>query len=128
MLRLAVIAIVLVACKDDSGTARKVSPAPAVTTGEPAPEPPGGPPRCTVVGAHLAGGLEMPGEVHATANGVDVSMSGDKMNAAMEDALVQACRDLAWSQETRACALAWTGNILRERARLAEACPGTVKK
>lgn len=121
-----VLALVTLGCKDSSGTARKVSPAPKAASS--APEPPGGPPSCAEVGAHLASGMGSPGDVHANAGGADITVSGDQMAAAMETALVQVCREDAWSHETRACAFGWNGNIFRERAQLAELCPGTVKK
>lgn len=118
--------MVLPACKDDSGTARKVAPAPVKK--ERAPEPPGGPPSCDDVGTHLGAALDVPSEMHAKVGGADVPVSGDDMRAAMEGALVEACREAAWSHDTRLCAMSWNGNILRERAKLAEACPGTVKQ
>lgn len=125
MLRVALISVLLVACKGGSESSRDES-APAKRK-EPAPEPPGGPPSCAEVGAHLAAALEVPNEVRGNANGVDVKMSGKAMHGAMRNGLIQACRDVAWSQETRACVMTWNGNILRERASLTQACPGTVK-
>lgn len=127
MFRSVVIALLLVVgCKDDSGRAHKVSPAPTVKAR--APEPPGGPPSCAEVGAHLAAGLDMPSEVHAKAGGADVTMSGDTMRAGMEEGLADGCRDAAWSHDTRVCVMSWSGNILHDRAKLTEACPGTVTK
>lgn len=127
MFRSVVIALLLVVgCKDESGRAHKVSPAPKVKAL--APEPPGGPPSCADVGAHLAAGLGMPSEVHANAGGVDVTMSGDTMRGGMEEALVDACRQAAWPHDTRVCVMSWSGNILHDRAKLTEACPGTVAK
>ena len=117
--------VVAAACKDDSGTARKVSAAPAAQPN--APEPPGGPPSCADVGEHLAAALDMPREIHAQAKGADISMSGDVMRDGVAQGVTQACRSGAWSHEARVCALGWQGNILRERALLRDACPGTVK-
>jgi hypothetical protein len=37
------------------------------------------------------------------------------------------CRSDAWSHDTRVCVNGWQGNFLRERARLRDACPGTVR-
>jgi hypothetical protein len=76
MARIWLLVVALAACKDDSGTARKVSPAPAAPPRN-APEPPGGPPSCAEVGEHLAAALDMPREVHAEVKGADVAMSGD---------------------------------------------------
>ena len=78
--------------------------------------------------AHLAAALKVPDQVTTTTNGAEVTMSGPAMHGAMRDGLVQACRDLAWTQETRACVLRWNGNILRERAKLAAECPGIAPK
>jgi hypothetical protein len=126
MARIWLLVVALAACKDDSGTARKVSPAPAAPPRN-APEPPGGPPSCAEVGEHLAAALDMPREVHAEVKGADVAMSGDIMRDGIVDGITQACRSAAWSHDARVCAMAWQGNILRERALLRDACPGTVK-
>lgn len=127
MLRLVVIGLLLVAaCKDDSGRAHKVSAAPIVKPV--APEPPGGPPSCADVGSHLAAGLDMPSNVDTTVAGAQITVSGDSMRGGMETGLADACRDAAWSHDTRVCVMSWSGNILHDRAKLAEACPGTVTK
>lgn len=127
MVRICVLVVAVMACKDNSGAAHKVSPAPSATTKEDAPEPPGGPPSCSDVGVHLAAAIEVPKEVHATAGGADIAVSGDVMKEGAEQGIAQACRTGAWSLETRKCALAWQGNILRERAKLRDACPGSVR-
>jgi chitodextrinase len=122
----ALLVMVVTACKDDSGTARKVSPATKASSS--APEPPGGPPSCADVGAHLAAGIGPSGDVHAKAGGADITVAGAQWDATMEKALVDVCREDAWSHETRACVLGWNGNLLRERAQLAELCPGIAKR
>ena len=120
--------VALVACKDNSGTAHKVSPAPATNNAQDdAPEPPGGPPSCADVGAHLAAALDMPSEVHTQVKGADIAVSGDTMASGIEHGIASACRSSAWSLDARKCALTWQGNILRDRASLRDACPGTVK-
>jgi hypothetical protein len=128
MSRLWWIVLVAVACKDDSGTARKVSPAPSqARKNANAPEPPGGPPSCADVAVHLAAALEMPTQVGAETQAGTVSVSGDSMSAGIVDGIAAACREGAWTLDARKCALGWQGNILRERAQLRDACPGTVK-
>jgi hypothetical protein len=118
--------LVVAGCKDSSGTARKVSAErPAVA--DDAPEPPGGPPSCADVAAHLVAALAVPDEMHAQANGADVTVSGDTMRDGMERGIAKVCRSHAWSHEARECAMGWQGNLLRERAALRDACPGTVK-
>ena len=87
----------------------------------------GGPPSCADVGAHLAAALDMPKQVSAQTQAGTVTVSGDSMNAGIVDGIAAACREGAWTLEARTCALAWQGNILRERALLRDACPGTVK-
>lgn len=120
--------VALAGCKDNSGTAQKVSPAPAaIKAQDDAPEPPGGPPSCADVGAHLAAALDLPSEVHAQADGADISVSGDTMKTGIKQAIASACRAGAWALEARKCALTWQGNILSQRASLRDACPGTVK-
>lgn len=127
MIRVCVVLVIAVtACRDDSGTARRVAPAPVKKAR--AAEPPGGPPSCDDVGTHLGAALDVPSDVHANVEGADVAVSGNDMRAAMEGALVEVCREYAWSHDTRVCAMSWNGNILSERAKLAEACPGTVKQ
>ena len=128
--RVALVLVAMMACKDSSGTAKQVAPAqgaPTVKTKSDAPEPPGGPPSCAEVAAHLAAALSMPAEVRADVKGADVAVSGNAMKTGIEEGLADVCRDGAWSLESRKCALAWQGNILRERASLRDACPGTVK-
>lgn len=114
--------VALMACNDSSGTAHEVAPAAAAKD---APEPPGGPPSCSDVGTHLAAALAIPQEIHTKAGGTDLAVSGDMMKRSMEQGIAQACRAGAWTLETRKCALAWQGDILRERAKLRDACPGT---
>ncbi len=127
MIRLYVLLVAMVGCKDNSGTAHRVAPAPSAMAKDNAPEPPGGPPSCDDVAGHLAAALEVPEEVHAKVGGADIAVSGDVMTDGMKQGIALACRTGAWSLETRRCAVAWQGNILRERAKLRDACPGTVQ-
>lgn len=126
MVRMAVIALALAACKAGSESPGEGS-APAKEKA-PSPEPPGGPPSCAEVGGHLAAALHVPASMTTNTNGVSLSVSGSQMHGAMQEGLAEACRDLAWTQETRACVMGWNGNILRERAKLAALCPGIDKK
>lgn len=126
MWRTLVLVMIVAGCKDSSGTARKVSAEPAPVADN-APEPPGGPPSCADVATHLVAALAVPDEMHAQANGADVTVSGDTMRDGMEQGIAKVCRSDAWSHEARECAMRWQGNLLRERAALREACPGTVK-
>ena len=120
--------VALASCKDNSGTAHQVAPAPAASKAQDdAPEPPGGPPSCADVADHLAAALDMPSEVHAQAKGADIAVSGDTMISGIKQGLASACRSGAWALDARKCALTWQGNILRDRAGLRDACPGTVK-
>lgn len=124
-------AALAMACTDDSGTARQVAPPPPSppSVDRNAPEPPGGPPSCTDVATHLAAGLAMSGDVTArTEQGVAVTMSTDSIRGSMAQALVDVCRSDAWTHATRTCAVAWQGDVMRERAKLAAACPGTVRR
>jgi hypothetical protein len=128
--RVVFVLFAVMACKDNSGTAKQVAPAsgaPAIKAKSNAPEPPGGPPSCADVAAHLAAALAMPAEIHADVKGTDVAVSGNTMKTGIEEGLADVCRDGAWSLESRKCVLAWQGNVLRERASLRDACPGTVK-
>ncbi len=126
MLRALILIMVVTGCKDSSGTARKVS-AERTPIADDAPEPPGGPPTCADVAAHLVAALAVPHDVHATRDGVDLTVSGDTMRSGMEQGITKVCRSDAWSHEARACALGWRGNLLRERTQLHDACPGTVR-
>ena len=123
MIRISMLVVALIGCKDSSGTAHEVAPAPKAKDN--APEPAGGPPSCSDVGAHLAAALEVPEQVHAKTGGADIAVSGEMMRDTIEHGIAQACRTSAWTLDTRKCALTWQGNILRERAKLGEACPGT---
>jgi hypothetical protein len=128
MHRLWWIVLVAVACKDTSGTAHKVSPAPSQTRNSVnTAEPPGGPPSCAEVAAHLAAALAMPKQVSAETQAGTVTVSGDSMSAGIVDGIAAACRESAWTLDARKCAFEWQGNVLRERAQLRDACPGTVK-
>jgi len=117
----------LIACKDNSGSARQVAPPP--NTERAAPEPPGGPPSCADVGAHLAVELAVLDEVHTRTQGMDLTVTGvgEDMSSGIASGIASVCRAAAWSHDARVCANGWQGNFLRELARLRDACPGTVR-
>jgi hypothetical protein len=124
--RVWLVVVALVGCKDH-GTAKQVSPPPEKKPVVNAPEPPGGPPSCADVAAHLAAALAMPAEINTEAKGAKVTISGDTMKQGIEQGMAQVCREQAWTLDGRKCALTWQGNILRERASLRDACPGTLQ-
>jgi len=127
--RVWLVLVAVVGCKDH-GTAKKVSPAPSekkAPSNPNAPEPPGGPPSCADVAAHLADAVAMPAEINTEAKGAKVTISGDTMKQGIEQGMAQVCREQAWTLDGRKCALTWQGNILRERASLRDACPGTLQ-
>jgi hypothetical protein len=129
MLRIAFVAGLAVGsgCKDDSGIAHRVSTGPGSTTPTaPAPEPPGGPPTCAEV-AHLAAAIAMPERVEADVQGTKLAVSGAPMRDGIERGVAELCRRDASTQDARACALGWNGNLLRERAQLRGACPGSLR-
>lgn len=126
MLRVALISLVLAACKDSSHEPSRESAAPAEKPT--APEPPGGPPSCPEVGAHLAAGIPVPAKVQGGTDKVQLEMSGRDMQGVMERGFTQVCRELAWSQPTRACVMGWSGDFLKERGKLQRECPGIMKK
>jgi hypothetical protein len=113
-------------CTDDSGRAHKV----ATGTGAPrpqAPEPPGGPPSCAEVAAQLASRVAVAKTIKTEARGAQIEVSGDTLRDGIERGIADVCRSDAWPQNARACALAWEGNVLRDRAGLKAACPGTLR-
>ncbi len=126
MLRIALASVLLLACKDSSTEPPRQS-APS-TEKPPPPEPPGGPPSCAEVGAHLAAGIPTPAKVQGGTDKMQLEMSGRDMKGVMERGFTTVCRELAWSQPTRACVMGWSGDFLKERGSLQRECPGIMKK
>jgi hypothetical protein len=123
-----VVVLLVVACKDDSGTAHRVSTGselPRARTA--APEPPGGPPSCADVGAQLASQVGASKDIEAKVEGGTIAVSGDTLRDGIAEGIADACRTDAWSHDARVCALGWRGSFLRDRAALRDACPGTVR-
>jgi len=121
MLRAALLAFLLASCKDDP----KVEPRESAARNQmpSAPEPPGSP-SCAEVGAHLMQRSDLPEAFRGKSKKVETKMTEQEIKRVMLDGLVDFCRLAEWSQETRACAMSWHGQVFRERADLVRKCPG----
>jgi hypothetical protein len=77
--------MLVVACKDNSGVAHRVSTGHAAVT-EAAPEPPGGPPSCADVGAQLAQQVGADKDIEAKVAGGTVAVRSNTMPLALSSA------------------------------------------